>query len=184
MPEFCSDAKQTRSSEVYRQVICIFRSRGRPKELNYRRLTPSSQANSAADRPVRPLSARRPCSFAARGNAAEESLRFVCFRANQSLTIKKLMSTTIIVAAAAIRHRRRVPPICRAINQTSPSTCNCSTTPAWSHAEKRGHQNFYAICDPMIFRLCDRVCQSVAEKSQEDIKELQRSGWDRRRHAP
>lgn len=38
---------------------------------------------------------------------------------------------------------------------------------------KEGTSNFYGICDPMIFQLCDLVCQSVAEKSREHIKEFQ-----------
>lgn len=38
---------------------------------------------------------------------------------------------------------------------------------------KEGTSNLYAICDPMIFQLCDLVCRSVAEKSREKVEALQ-----------
>ena len=38
---------------------------------------------------------------------------------------------------------------------------------------KEGTSNLYTICDPIVFQLCDLVCQSVAAKSREDIKEFQ-----------
>lgn len=39
---------------------------------------------------------------------------------------------------------------------------------------KEGTSNFYAIRDPMIFKLCGLVCQSVAEKNQEEAEALRR----------
>lgn len=48
---------------------------------------------------------------------------------------------------------------------------------------KEGTSNFYAICDPMIFQLCDLVCQSIAEKSREEIEALQKPGRPSRRRS-
>ena len=49
---------------------------------------------------------------------------------------------------------------------------------------KEGTSNFYAISDPMIFELCDLVCQSIAEKSREEIEALQRPGELSPRRSP
>lgn len=49
---------------------------------------------------------------------------------------------------------------------------------------KEGASNFYAIADPMILELCDLVCQSIAEKSREEIETLQRSGRLSQRRSP
>jgi DNA-binding transcriptional ArsR family regulator len=35
-----------------------------------------------------------------------------------------------------------------------------------------GTSIYYAIADPMIFKLCDLVCQSAAEKAREDFDDL------------
>lgn len=38
---------------------------------------------------------------------------------------------------------------------------------------KQGTSNLYAISDPMIFELCNLVCQSIAEKNREEIEAFQ-----------
>lgn len=38
--------------------------------------------------------------------------------------------------------------------------------------KREGTSIFYAICDPMVFRLCTLVCGSEAEKSRREFKEL------------
>lgn len=35
-----------------------------------------------------------------------------------------------------------------------------------------GNSIVYAICDPMVFRLCDLVCQSATERSKREFEEL------------
>lgn len=39
---------------------------------------------------------------------------------------------------------------------------------------REGTSIFYAISDPMVFRLCDLVCSSETEKSRREFKELAR----------
>jgi DNA-binding transcriptional ArsR family regulator len=37
---------------------------------------------------------------------------------------------------------------------------------------REGNSIYYGIADPMIFKLCDLVCQSAAEKAREDFDDL------------
>lgn len=38
---------------------------------------------------------------------------------------------------------------------------------------REGTSVYYGIADPVIFRLCDLVCRSAAEKAREDFDDLQ-----------
>ncbi len=37
---------------------------------------------------------------------------------------------------------------------------------------REGNSVYYGIADPMIFKLCDLVCRSAAEKAREDFDDL------------
>ena len=56
---------------------------------------------------------------------------------------------------------------------------------------REGTSIYYGIADPMIFKLCDLVCRSTAEKAREEYDELivvqvpartKKTSSDRRRH--